>query len=66
MAFDMTLVTEPSMRDDRSRAFSSGYADIAIAATAQVPDRDVLTANGRHFEPLGVPWMDPLQAMPPD
>ena len=66
MAFDMTLVTEPCMRDDRSLAVSSGYANIAIAATAQVQDRVLLTANGRHFELLGVPWMDPLKALPPD
>ncbi|MDN2579391.1 hypothetical protein [Aquibium sp. ELW1220] len=51
---------------DRSRAFASGYADIAIAATAKVHHLVVLTANGRHFEPLGVPWMDPLKAIPAD
>lgn len=50
---------------DRSRAFASGYADIAIAATAQVHGLVVLTANGRHFEPLGVRWIDPLKTFPP-
>ena len=50
---------------DRSRAIASGYADIAIAATAKVHGLVVLTANGRHFEPLGVRWIDPLKTIPP-
>lgn len=37
-----------------------GFADILIAATALVSDMPVATRNLRHFEPLGVPCLDPL------
>lgn len=42
-----------------------GFADVAIAAIAQVHDLLLLTANARHFAPLGVPHADPFQALPP-
>ena len=37
-----------------------GFADIAIAAIAMANDLVVLTANQRHFEPLGVETLNPL------
>jgi predicted nucleic acid-binding protein len=61
---DLDVARAAGAMIDRSRAFASGYADIAIAATAQVHGLVVLTANGRHFEPLGVRWIDPLKAIP--
>jgi toxin FitB len=48
---------------DRARAsgVNPGFADIAIAATAHVRGYTVLTANGRHFTPLGVAVLNPFE-----
>ncbi len=37
-----------------------GYADILIAATARHHEMTVATRNTRHFEPLGVSCLDPM------
>ena len=37
-----------------------GLADVLIAATAAVHGLAVATRNTRHFEPLGVPCVDPF------
>jgi predicted nucleic acid-binding protein len=50
---------------DRTRAVDVGFEDIAIAATAETHGLTVLTANERHFEPLGVAFVNPLKALPP-
>ncbi len=39
--------------------------DLIIAATASVHNLTVLTRNLRHFQPTGVPVMDPLTMLPP-
>jgi len=49
---------------DRARAHDPGFEDIAIAATAAAHGFTVLTANVRHFEPLGVPLANPLKQLP--
>jgi len=49
---------------DRARAHDPGFEDIAIAATAAVRGFTVLTANERHFAPLGVPYVNPLKQLP--
>jgi predicted nucleic acid-binding protein len=49
---------------DRARAHDPGFEDIAIAATAAAHDLTVLTANERHFEPLGVLLANPLKQLP--
>ncbi|HWU65144.1 MAG TPA: type II toxin-antitoxin system VapC family toxin [Ensifer sp.] len=49
---------------DRARAHDPGFEDIAIAATAEVHDLTVLTRNVRHFQPLGVPTVDPFERLP--
>jgi len=41
-----------------------GFADVAVAATALTRDLTLLTRNLRHFEPLGVPAMDPFGTPP--
>lgn len=46
---------------DRARAHAPGFEDIAIAATAAAHGLTVLTANEKHFAPLGVPWLNPLK-----
>ena len=49
----------------RSRGHAPGFADVAIAATAKHRGLTILTSNVRHFEPLGVPLLDPFAALPP-
>jgi len=49
---------------DRVRAHDPGFEDIAIAATAAAHGFTVLTANDRHFTPLGVPFANPLKQLP--
>jgi toxin FitB len=39
-------------------------ADVVIAATAQFRGFTILTRNARHFEPLGVPFLDPFVRLP--
>lgn len=49
---------------DLARATNPEFADLAIAATAQVDGLTVLTRNLRHFLPLGVPAIDPSHQLP--
>lgn len=49
---------------DRARAHDPGFEDIAIAATAAAHGLTVLTANVRHFEPLGIAHANPLTHLP--
>jgi predicted nucleic acid-binding protein len=49
---------------DRARAHRPGFEDIAIAATAAARGFTILTANERHFAPLGVPFFNPLKQLP--
>jgi toxin FitB len=48
----------------RGQGHAPGFADILIAATAHHQELVVLTRNVRHFEPLGVPVLDPFEALP--
>lgn len=41
-----------------------GFADVAIAATAVAHDLVLITRNGKHFEPLDVSFIDPLDGLP--
>jgi toxin FitB len=47
-----------------SRGPTPGFADIAIAATARCYRLTILTRNIRHFEPLGVPTVNPFDRLP--
>jgi predicted nucleic acid-binding protein len=49
---------------DRACAHDPGFEDIAIAATAAARGFTVLTANERHFAPLGVRVVNPLKRLP--
>lgn len=49
---------------DRARAHEPGFADIAIAATAEANGLTILTANEKHFGPMGVKWWNPLRELP--
>ena len=48
----------------RGQGQAPGLADLAIAATAQANGYTILTRNLRHFAMLGVPALDPLEALP--
>lgn len=48
----------------QSQGRAPGFADVAIAATAKRHGLTILTRNARHFEPLGVPFLDPFVRLP--
>jgi len=66
LTFDIATAEIAGALSDRARGRgqSPGFADIAIAATAQRHHLTLLTGNTRHFAPLGVPVVDPLQKLP--
>ena len=48
----------------RSRGHSPGFADIAIGATALRHQLTVFSRNERHFIPMDVTVVDPIQKLP--
>ena len=48
----------------RSRGQAPGFADIAIAAAACRHSLTILSRNARHFAPMDVAIIDPLQELP--
>lgn len=48
----------------REAGHSPGFADVAIAATAESQGLTVLTRNLRHFAPIGIAAIDPFQTLP--
>lgn len=47
-----------------ARGRNPGFADVLIAATAKAHGLLLLTANGRHFEPLDIEHIDPFESLP--
>ncbi|MGE0281434.1 MAG: type II toxin-antitoxin system VapC family toxin [Rhizobiaceae bacterium] len=64
LPFDLEVAGAAGVMVDAARGHQPGFPDIAIAATAKVHGLTVLTANVRHFEPLGVPVINPFVALP--
>lgn len=64
LPFDIEAARAAGAILDRARAHDPGFEDIAIAATAAAHGLTVLTANERHFAPLGVPSANPLKRLP--
>lgn len=64
LPFDLEEARHAGAILDRARAHDPGFEDIAIAATAAAHGLTVLTANERHFAPLGVPYLNPLKSLP--
>jgi toxin FitB len=62
LSFDVASARLAGELSDTATAIGRhpGFADIAIAAIAKSHDLIVLTANRRHFEPLGVATFNPL------
>ncbi len=54
----------PLMDKARATGQSPGFADLAIAATADSRNLTVLTRNLRHFEPLDIQAVNPFEASP--
>jgi predicted nucleic acid-binding protein len=49
----------------RGAGHAPGFADIAIAATAQANDLTILTRNTKHFESICGSALNPFDALPP-
>jgi hypothetical protein len=66
LTFDAATARVAGMVSDRARGKgqATGLADIIIAATACQHGLTVLSRNLKHFEPLGVPALDPFAALP--
>ncbi|MBW7968077.1 type II toxin-antitoxin system VapC family toxin [Bradyrhizobium sp. BR 10289] len=67
LAFDTAAARLAGELSDRARGqgHAPGFADIIIAATARQHALTILSRNVRHFEPLGVPVLDPFSELPP-
>jgi predicted nucleic acid-binding protein len=64
LSFGVNEAREAGAILDRARAHDPGFEDIAIAATAAVRGFTILTANERHFRPLGITFINPLKQLP--
>ncbi len=66
LPFDVAAARVAGTLSDRARSKgrSPGFADVAIAATAAAHGLTVLTANLRHFTPLGVWAHNPFESLP--
>lgn len=67
LAFDSPTAEIAGALSDlaRGRGHAPGFADIAIAATARRHDLMILSYNSRHFVPMDVAVIDPIQMLPP-
>jgi toxin FitB len=66
LPFDSRVARQAGALSDRGLAAGRhpGFADVAIAATASANGLILLTRNGRHFAPLGVALVDPVEGLP--
>lgn len=65
LPFDQAVARRAGPMLDQARGFGMGFADVAIAATAATHGLTLLTANERHFRPLGIAWLNPFDDLPP-
>jgi toxin FitB len=66
VAADVALRAGQLLAKARAGGVEVSAEDALIAATADVHSMTVLTANARHFVPMGVRYVDPRVALPPD
>lgn len=66
LPFDINVAHQAGMLLDRARGngHTPGWADVAIAATARTHTLIILTDNEKDFQPLGVPYANPLKERP--
>lgn len=64
LSFDAAVARRAGALSDlsRSQGINPGFPDIAIAATAIEYELTLVTRNGRHFDGLGVKWIDPRES----
>ena len=64
--FDTAMARLAGILMDKAReaGHSPGFADIAIAATAESQGLTILTRSLPHFAPLGIAAIDPFQTLP--
>ncbi|HLW90350.1 MAG TPA: PIN domain-containing protein [Roseiarcus sp.] len=67
LSFDLQAATIAGKLIDGARSVgrAPGFADVAIAATAQANGLTILTRNTKHFQPLGGFALNPFDALPP-
>ena len=67
LAFDLRAATIAGKMMDLARAagHAPGFADVAIAATAQANDLIVLSGDVKRFRPIYGSIVDPFAALPP-
>ncbi|MDW6020749.1 PIN domain-containing protein [Mesorhizobium sp. BAC0120] len=65
---DLQVAEQAGRLLDVARATGSdpGFEELAIAATAAAHGLTVLTRNTRHFQPLGIDFLNPFEALPPE
>lgn len=66
VADDIALRAGQLLAKARARGVQVGAEDALIAATADLRAMTVLTANARHFAPMGVRHVDPRAGLPAD
>jgi len=66
LRFDVAAARIAGRLLDRARASgrAPGFADVAIAATAESRELTVLTRNARDFAPLGARVVNPFEILP--
>lgn len=66
LAIDAAIARIAGEMEDRAMASGvhPGFADVLIAATAQAHRLTLLTANVRHFLPLGIGCFNPIDELP--
>ena len=64
LPFDLTAAQTAASLMDRARSSGTdpGFADVAIAATAQTKGLTLLTRNAKDFAPMGVDFFDPYKS----
>jgi toxin FitB len=63
---DVALRAGQLLAKARAAGVEVSAEDALIAATAELRAMTVLTANARHFAPMGVPYVDPRAGLPPN
>lgn len=64
LALDVEVALTLARLAEAVRPMVIERTDLIIAATAKVHGLTVLTRNVRHFEPTGVPVIDPMRSLP--
>lgn len=66
LPFDLAMAHSAGRLADKARGagHDPGFADVAIAATAEVHGLILLTRNLRHFAPFAIPVLNPFESLP--